>query len=122
MTIFENQECCGIVDTKVKKNRYYNIPARDHRYMGICIVSYLDLLNQLNLPHLKLSYVCFVSSGFSNISGNLSLLTKETGIPISAVAIIDLINISKMAISARHFLHVMSKGGIITSDSFKEIV
>lgn len=122
LNVFRTQKCCGIVDSKVRRSRYYTVSANDERAMLICIQDYLDLLDQLKLPYLKLSYVCFVSSGFSKTSKWLSLLTAKTGIPVSAITIADLIEISKLNLSEEYFLHVMSKGGFLTLKSFKMIV
>lgn len=121
--IFRKQNRCGIIDSKVHHELSYSLPINAHRAMEVYTDSYTDLLDQFQLPDLKLAYVCFVSSGFSdNIEKNLIALTEATGIPVSAIPIQDLIELEKEDIQTEHFLHVMSKGGLITRKNFKPIV
>lgn len=131
--VFREQGCCGIVDSKVNQEGTYKLPILDSRAMEGYIKTYYDIINQLNekypeikLPKdLKLTYACFVSSGFySNIEKNLSTLKEVSGIPVSAITISDYIRIVdiKPEITADHFLHVMSKGGLITPKDFKIII
>jgi len=120
LNIFKEQNCCGIIDSKVNAKKEYSLPIGCHDEMKRYIETYSDLLFQKKLPkNLRLSYACFISSGFSNnITSNLLELKKIAGIPICAMTIADLITVSKKNISPEHFLNVMNKGGIITSDKF----
>lgn len=133
LNVFKEQGCCGIIDTKVNSERCYALTGNDHRNMKGYIETYKDLLSQLDkryprkdLKNLKLSYAGFISSGFSKvIEKNLLKLKKETGVSIFAITISDYIALAPLLeekkIPIKHFLHVMSKGGIITLNSFNKI-
>jgi hypothetical protein len=122
LNIFEQENKCGIIDSKTNKERNYTLPIGDHRAMVGYITSYRTLLTSLGITKsLELAYACFVTSGFKKtIINALEQLKKEAGgiVPIVAISIYDLLCISEMKPDPKKFIEIMSKGGIITRADF----
>jgi len=98
---------CAIIDTKSTSS--YSLNAQDYRAMAYdYIPSYMELSPDKNRV---LEFCSYVAGGYAgNINSKLKALREKTGVPVSAISALNMLNICKADLTQDTIREVFSEG------------